>query len=249
MNLDDQSIPIQIMPDSEIFPDQDLSQKSDPNIEKDNLDVLIAADLQKPLVDDDLFENTEKEEYKPDSPNITSEEQVKETIEVKPIQKPIKKVKKKRKPLSAAHAAALARGRKKALENRRRKAAIRKQLKAEKKAEQDKKIDYELENFRKQKKIKEIERKNILLNEKLDLNSVDKFFTLMDRYERLKTHRKNEYYKQKLRLKQRKYTMQQKPQQIVQQKEPKILKKKPINKNDPFGRFEPPSGPYADLWS
>ena len=260
MNLEDNDMNIQVLPDLEILSQE--KKPSDPNHEKDNLEILVAKDLRAPLKDDDLFENKkeEKEEYEKDSVYQSSEEEVKteKQVETKPEpkveqtieQKPTKKVKKKRKPLSEAHRAALARGRAKALENRRRKAAIRKKLKEEKKAEKDKQVQYEYEKFQTDKKKKEIERKNILLNETIDLNSIDKFFDIMDKYERLKTLRKQQYYKEKLKLKQKKYTHRT-PAQVqkpIKPKENTTIKKRSYNKKDPFSKYEEPVGPYAHLW-
>ena len=196
---------LKILPDKEIK--KELSEIPKP--------LEIAIDMKEPLKDDDLFLSHDKPKKSDDNEKDIHSEDLEQIVETKEEpeqvleQKPTKKVKKKRKPLSKAHREALARGRAKALENRRKKAQIRKKLKQEKKQEKDKEVQYKYERFQKEKKLKEIERKNILLNETIDLNSVGKFFDLMDKYEKLKTARKENYYKKKLELKQQKYKQNQ----------------------------------------
>ena len=205
---------LMIQPNFDIDQDQEIHSDDVQEVE------MIAREEKPKLKDDELFEKNnirkteedkeeDKEEVKQESiqESIQEKEIVKE--EVKEIKKPVKKKPhpRKGKKLSQAHREALARGRAKALENRRKKAQIRKQLKKEKKIEKNKAVEYEYQRFQTEKKKKEIERKNILLNEKIDLNSVGKFFDLMDKYERLKTQRKNEYYKEKLKLKEKKYNI------------------------------------------
>lgn len=207
-----------------IKPDFDMDE--DHEIHSDDVkEVDMIAREEKPkLKDDELFENDnirKTAEQKTEEPKVKQELiQEKETVneEVKEIKKPVKKKPhpRKGKKLSQAHREALARGRAKALENRRKKAQIRKQLKKEKKIEKNKAVEYEYQRFQTEKKQKEIERKNILLNEKIDLNSVGKFFDLMDKYERLKTQRKNEYYKEKLKLKEKKYNSTKQNNNTVQ---------------------------------
>ena len=231
MNLPKVNNSLQILPDLEV--EKELSSASP----KNNEPILETAELIKPsLKDDDLFETKEEKEkeifsdYEEDSIiNTTDEQQTEQQTE--PIQKqvveqvktkPIKKPKKKKK-LSESHKKALALGRKKALETRRRKAAIRKKLKQEKKEERHKEIQYEYERFQKQKKQNEIDRNKILQAETVDLNSISKFFDLMDKYENLKERRKAEYNRKRASQQQEKQKVirrqqtRQQYQQIPQQ--------------------------------
>ena len=204
MNLPEVNNTLQILPDKEI--EKELNS-AEPQPQSEILQT--AENIKPPLRDDDLFESN-KNEIEEEEPEIHSDdinepinketieaqqeepllEQKVEQVKTKPVKKPRKK-----KKLSEAHRKALALGRKKALETRRRKAAIRKKLREEKKAERHKAVEYEYEKFQTQKKQNEINRKKILQNETVDLNSISKFFDLMDKYENLKDRRKAEYNK------------------------------------------------------
>lgn len=230
MDIPNISTNLMIQPDFDIDKDKDIKSEDVAEIE------MIAREEKPKLKDDELFDDKDNKE-------VIQEEQIEKQEEeqiinepVKEIKKPVKKVHpRKGKKLSKAHREALARGRAKALANRKKKAEIRKKLKKEKKIEKSKAVEYEYEKFQTEKKQKEIERKNILLNEKLDLNSVGKFFDLMDKYERLKTLRKQEYYKEKIKLKAQKY-------KSVEEK-PKNVYKKPITNTPPKTNYK-----YAHLW-
>ncbi len=246
MNLPKVNNSLQILPDREVIKELSTAEP----IEKNEI-LETAHEMKEPLKDDDLFETKKKHVKEDVEPEIYSEDSILQTTDeqsveqVEPIKeqvveqvktKPVKKPKKKKK-LSESHKKALAMGRKKALETRRRKAAIRKKLREEKKAEKHKQVEYEYEKFQTQKKQNEIDRKKILQNETVDLNSISKFFDLMDKYENLKERRKAEYNKKK-------YSQQQEQRKVVRRQQ-----KKPNYKTVTQQVETKPQLKYGHLWN